>query len=75
MKVATKATKSKKITSKDEHEGDENFGVSNNWRDFDVEALIASQGEMEPNFVRNAKKQASSLQFSDILMLHICESP
>lgn len=62
-KVATKATKSNKTTSTDEHEEDGEFGVSKNWRDSDVEALVALRGEMEPNFVKNAKKQDNSLQF------------
>ena len=69
-KVATKATKSKKTTSKEEHEDGE-FGVSESWRDFDVEALISLQGEIEPDFVKNAKKQGNSLQLVHVLMLHV----
>ena len=56
MKLATKTTKSKKKTSKEEHEEDEECGVSKSWRDFNVEALIALQSKMEPDFVKNVKK-------------------
>jgi hypothetical protein len=30
---------------------------SKNWRDRDVETMIAMRGEMKPNFLKNAKKQ------------------
>ena len=34
---------------------DEEFG-SKNWRDRDVETMIAMRGKMEPEFLKNAKK-------------------
>ena len=60
-KVATKTTKSQKTTSKEDHEEDGEFGVSKNWRDYDVKAFIALQGEMELDFVKNVKKQCNFL--------------
>ena len=38
------------------------FGVSKNWREIVVKALIALRGEMEPDFVKNAKKQGNYLK-------------
>ena len=74
-KVVTKTTKSKISTSKEEHKEYGELSVLKNWRDFDVEALIALRDEMEPNFVKNAKKQGNSLQFVNVLMLYVCKSP
>ena len=37
-------------------EEDEEFG-SKNWRDCDVQTMIAMRSEMKPNVLKNAKKQ------------------
>ena len=52
--VATSKKPRKKIVK--EVEEDDEFG-SKNWRDRDVETMIAMRGEMEPEFLKNAKKQ------------------
>ena len=74
-KVTTKATKSKKTTSKEEHEEDEEFAILKNWRDSNVKTLIALRGEIEPIFIKNAKRQGNFLQFVYDLMFHVCKSP
>lgn len=37
-------------------EEDEKYG-SKNWKDYDVKTMISLHGEMEPQFLKNAKKQ------------------
>ena len=31
---------------------------SNHWKDHDMETMISLQGEMEPDFLKNVKKQS-----------------
>ena len=41
------------------------------WKDADVEVMIALRGEMEPEFLKNAKKQGM-LNFSIVLNFSTC---
>jgi hypothetical protein len=52
-----KATPRKKATMKIEGEEEDEGG--RNWLDSEVHSLIALRGEMEPEFVRNGKKQGT----------------
>ena len=54
-----KKTPTKKVTKmimKKEKEG-ESEEEKKHWKDVDVEVMIALHGEMEPEFLKNAKKQ------------------
>lgn len=50
--IAKKPTKKKNVKKEDEDES-----AAKNWKDCDVETMIALRGEMEPEFLKNAKKQ------------------
>ncbi len=53
-------TTTKKVTKKKEKEKEkegETEEDKKHWKDADVEVMIALRGEMEPEFLKNAKKQ------------------
>ena len=54
--VSKKPRKKKEVKEVKEVEEDEESN-SKKWRDRDVETMIAMRGEMEPEFLKNAKKQ------------------
>lgn len=49
-----------------QHEEDEEFGVSKHWKDSYVEVLITLQGEMTPNYLKNMKKCSNLYNFFTI---------
>lgn len=55
-KGAAAAKKPRKKNVKNEKEEDEE-SAKKNWKDQDVETMISLRGEMEPEFLKNAKKQ------------------
>ena len=55
-KEAGAPKKPHKKNVKKEKEEDEESG-SKNWKDHDVETMISLRGEMEPEFLKNTKKQ------------------
>ena len=66
-----KKTTAKKVIKKIMKEKDEEIEENKIWKDADVEVMITLRGEMEPEFLKNAKKNKNihiyMLNFYDVL--------